>query len=151
MSTMATKLNERNCRQWAIQEKALLLAQGLWKYVSGEMRVPRPPIVASTSDAYSTTTPAARDPQDTDILPESTDTSYLNQFYHFLCDWEHWQMNHDNACGQLTSLIESTIQIWYRELTEPNQLWDMIEANFENVMMLDGRYEMTKLTSCQLE
>jgi len=153
MSTTATKLNERNYRQWAIEAKALLRAQGLWKYVSGEMRVPRPPIVASTSDASSTTTPAARDPRDTDydFLPESTDTSYLNQFYHFLRDWERWQMNNDKACGQLTSLMESTIQIRYRDLTEPKQLWDTIKADFEKVIKLDGRYEMAKLTSCQLE
>jgi len=151
MSTTATKLNERNYRQWAIEAKALLRAQGLWKYVSGEMRVPRPPIVA-TSDA-SATTPAARDPRDTgyDFLPESTDTSYLNQFYHFLRDWERWQMNNDKACGQLTALMESTIQIRYRDLTEPKQLWDTIKADFEKVIKLDGRYEMAKLTSCQPE
>jgi hypothetical protein len=152
MSTTATKLNERNYRQWAIEAKALLRAQGLWKYVSGEMHVPRPPIVA-TSDASSATTPAARDPRDTDydFLPESTDTSYLNQFYHFLRDWERWQMNNDKACGQLTALMESTIQIRYRDLTEPKQLWDTIKADFEKVIKLDGRYEMAKLTSCQLE
>ena len=84
MWTTATKLNERNYRQWPIEAKALLQAQSLWKYVSGAMRVPRPPIVA-TSDAC-TTIPTAHDPRDTDynFLPESTDTSYLNQFYHFL-------------------------------------------------------------------
>jgi hypothetical protein len=113
---MASKLNGRNYRQWAIAAKALLRAQGLWKYVSGEMRFPWPPIVA-TSDA--STTPTARDPRDTDynILPESTDTSYLNQFYHFLRDWERWQMNNDKVCRQLTVLMESTIQIRYRDLT----------------------------------
>jgi hypothetical protein len=67
MSTMATKLNERNYRQWAIEAKAVLHAQGLWKYVSGAMRVPRPPIVA-TSDASSATTPTARDPRDTEKI-----------------------------------------------------------------------------------
>jgi len=82
MSTTATKLNERNYRQWAIEAKALLRAQGLWKYVSGQMRVPRPPIVA-TGDTSSGTTPTARDPRDTayNFLSESTDTSYLNRFY----------------------------------------------------------------------
>jgi len=147
---MATKLNERKYRQWAIEGKALLRAHGLWKYVSGAMRVPRPPIVA-TRDA--STTPTARDPRDTSyhFLPESTDTSYLNQFYHFLPDWERWQMNNDKACGQLTALMESTIQIRYRDLTEPKQLWDTIKTDFEKVIKLDGRYEMAKLTSCQLE
>jgi hypothetical protein len=152
MSTTATKLNERNYRQWAIEAKALLRAQGLWKYVSGEMRVPRPPIVA-TSDASSATTATARDPRDTDynFLSESTDTSYLNQFYHFLRDWERWQMNKDKACGQLTALMESTIQIRYLDLTERKQHWDMIKTDFEKVIKLDGQYEMAKLTSCQLE
>ena len=122
------------------------------EYVSGEMRVPRPPIVA-TSDASPATTPTARDPRDADynFLPESTDTSYLNQFYHFLHDWERWQMNNDKARGQLTSLMESTIQIRNRELTEPKQLWDTIKTDFEKVIKLDGRYEMAKLTSCQLQ
>jgi len=65
--------------------------------------------------------------------------SYLNQFYHFLHDWECWQMNNDKACGQLTSLMESTIHIRYRDLTEPKQLWDTIKADFEKVIKLDGR------------
>jgi len=77
--------------------------------------------------------------------------SYLDQFYHFLRDWERWQMNNDNACGQLTSLMESTIQIRYRELTEPKQPWDTIKTDFEKVIKLDGRYEMAMITSCQLE
>jgi len=38
MSTTATQRNERNYRQWAIKVKALLRAQSLWKYVSGQMR-----------------------------------------------------------------------------------------------------------------
>jgi len=115
--------------------------QGLRKYKSGEIRVPRPQIVFPTSDASSTTTPAARDPQDTDynFLPGLTDTSYLNQFYHILRHWEQWQMNNDEACGQLTTLMESTIQIRYRDLTQLKQLWDTIKANFEKVIKLDGR------------
>jgi len=91
MSTTATKLNERNYRQLAIEAKALLGAQGLWKYDSAEMPVPRPTIVATTSDpSTTTTTRATRDPRDSDydFLPESTETSYLIRFYHFLRDWE---------------------------------------------------------------
>jgi len=60
-------------------------------------------------------------------------------------------MNNDKACGQLTALMESTIQLRYRDLTEPKQLWDTIKTDFEKVIKLDGRYEMAKLTSCQLE
>ena len=148
---MPTKLNERNYRQWAIDAKALLPAQGLWKYVSGEMRVPRPAIVATYDD--STPTHTARHPRDTnyDFLPESTDTSYLNQFYHFLREWDRWQMNNDKACGQLTSVMGSTIQIRYRDLTEPKQLWDTITDDFGKVIKLDGRYDIAKLTSCQLK
>jgi len=109
--------------------------------------------MVATSDASSANTATARDPRDADynFLPESTDTSYLNQFYYFLRDWERWQMNKDKACGQLTSLMESTIQIRYRDLTEPKQHWDTIKTDFEKVIKLDGRYEMAKLTSCHLE
>jgi len=115
------------------------------------MRVPRPTIVAS-SDA-SATTPAACDTRDTnyDFLPESTDTSYLNQFYHFLRNWKRWQIINHKACGQLTALMESKIQIRYRDLTELKQLWDAIKTDFQKVIKLDCRYEMAKLTSCQLE
>jgi len=150
MSTTATTLYECNYRQWAKEAKALLRAQGLWKNSSGEMRVPSPPIVATSGTSTTRTT---REPRDTDydFLPESTDTAYLNLFYHFLREWERWQMNNDKACGQLTSLMESTIQIRYQELTEQKQLWDPIKADFENVIKLDGLCEMAKLTSCQLE
>jgi hypothetical protein len=152
MSTTATQLNERNYRRWAIEANALLHTQGLRKYVFGEMRVPRPPIVA-TSDSSSATTRAARDHWDPDyeFLLKSTDTSYLNQFYHFLRDWERRQMNNHKACGQLNFLMESTIQRRYRELTEPKQLWDTIKADDGKVIKLDGRYKMAKLTSCQFE
>jgi len=140
MSTMATKQNERNYRQWDIEAKAQLPAQGLWKYVSGEMGVPRPPIVA-TCDASSGTTSAASDHRDTDydFLLELTDMPYLNLYYHFLHNWDRWQMNNDTACGQLTALMESTIQIRYRDLTELKPLWDTIKANFEKDIKPDGR------------
>jgi len=60
-------------------------------------------------------------------------------------------MNNDKACGQLTALMESTIQARYRDLTEPKQLWNMIKTGFEKIIKLDGRYEMAKLTLWQLE
>jgi hypothetical protein len=60
-------------------------------------------------------------------------------------------MNNDKACRQLTALMESTIQIRYRDLTELKPLWNTIKADFEKVFKLNRRYEMVKLTSCQLE
>jgi hypothetical protein len=112
------------------------------------MHIPRPPSVASTSDASSATFTDARDRRDTDynVLPESTDTSNFNQFYHFLRDWEGWQMNNDKACRKLTSLMESTIQIQYRDLTEPKQLLDTIKTDSEKVIKVDSRWEMVQLT-----
>jgi hypothetical protein len=97
-------------------------------------------MVASTTDASSTTPAAPCDPRNTDyhFLPKSTDSFYLNQFYHFLHDWERWQMNNHQAYGQLTSLMESAIQMRYREISEPKQLWDTIKSDFEKVIMLDG-------------
>lgn len=97
-STTATKLNERNYRQWAIEGEALLRRQGLLIYITGEMRVPRPPIVPSSGTA-STTPAAPRDPGDQsyDFQPESTDSAYLTRFNHFLRDWQRWQMNTDKA------------------------------------------------------
>jgi len=60
-------------------------------------------------------------------------------------------MNNDEACGQLTAMMESTMQIRYRELTELKQPWNTIKGDFEKLIRLDGRYEIAKLTSCQLE
>jgi len=39
----------------------------------------------------------------------------------------------------------------YREITEPKQLRDSIKANFEKVIKFNGRHEIAKLTSCQLD
>jgi len=152
MSTTATYLNECNYRQWAIEAKAVLRAQGLSKCISGELGVPRPPIVA-TCDAYSDTSPAACDTRnlDYDFFQESTDTSYLTQFYHFLRVWERWQMSNDTACGNLPFMMESSFQIWYQDLTEPKQLRDAITANFGKIIQLNGQLKMVKLTSCQLK
>jgi len=47
--------------------------------------------------------------------------------------------------------MESTIQIRYRDITKPKELWDMGKTDFEQVMRLNGRYKIAKLTSCQLE
>jgi hypothetical protein len=82
MSPMATKLNKRNYRQWDTEAEAQLRVPDLGKYISGEMHIPRPPIVASTRDTFPTTTPAACGPWDTnhDILLQWTDRSYLNEF-----------------------------------------------------------------------
>jgi hypothetical protein len=60
-------------------------------------------------------------------------------------------MNNNKSCGQLTGVMESTMQIQYRDLTEPKRLWDTNKTDFEKVIKLDGRYKMAKLTSCQLE
>jgi hypothetical protein len=60
-------------------------------------------------------------------------------------------MNNDKPCGQLTSLMESTIQICHRELTELKELSYTSNANFEMVIKLEGRYEVAKLTSSQLK
>jgi hypothetical protein len=119
-STIATKVNVLNNGQWAIAANTLPHVQFLLTYESGEMCVPRRPVAASTSDGSSTTTPASRDHRDTDynFFPQSTVTSYLNQFYHFLHHSERWQMINDKACGPLTCLMESMTQIRYRYLTE---------------------------------
>jgi len=60
-------------------------------------------------------------------------------------------MNNDKACRPLTTLMESTIQKRYQDLTEPKQLWDTIKAEFDKIINFDGRYVMAMLTSCQLE
>jgi len=82
-STAARKLTELNYRQWAVETEALLCGQGLWKYVTGEMRVTQPPFVP-TSGAASPMPAAPRDPRDIshDFQPKSTDSAYLTRFDH---------------------------------------------------------------------
>jgi hypothetical protein len=153
MDISATMLNERNYRQWALEMENVLFRQGFWKFVTGEMRVPRPPIVPSTSSAASTTPKVARDPRDSDynFEPESDDASYLTRFENFLRDWERWQMNNDKASGLINEFMEPTTKMRYREYKEPKALWEKIKADFEKVMKLDGQYELEKLASCKLE
>ncbi|KAF8534641.1 hypothetical protein BDD12DRAFT_913276 [Trichophaea hybrida] len=123
-TTTATILNERNYRQWALEMESILFRQGYWKFVTGEMRVPRPQIVPSTSSDASTTLKVARDPRDpnSNFEPKSDDAAYLTRFENFLRDWERWQMNNDKASGLITQFMEPTTQMRYREYKEPKAL-----------------------------
>jgi hypothetical protein len=153
MTGTVSKLNERNYRQWAIEAETVLFRQGLWKFVTGEMRVPRPPIIPSTSGETPTTPKVAHDPRDSDynFEPESTEPAYLSRFDSFLRDWERWLMNNDKASGQITDMMEPTMQLRYREYKKPKELWDKIKADFEKMVKLDGQHELEKLVLCNLE
>jgi len=166
-ASVSAKLTERNYRQWRVEAEAMLQGLGLWKYVTGEMRVPRPPLPpptpASSSDASSSGTSSGtsssstrfvlRDPRDADydFLPESTDSAYLGRFEHFLRDWERWQMNNDKAIGQVICTMDPATQMRFPNFTEPKLLWEAIKTEFEKAMKLDGNYEVAKLASCRLE
>ncbi|KAF8248443.1 hypothetical protein K440DRAFT_642487 [Wilcoxina mikolae CBS 423.85] len=163
MSSDSARLNERNYRQWAIEAEASLAANGLWKYVTGEMRVPRPPIVpASTSASTSTSASAStsepqkivrRDPRDHDydFEPESDDPNYLSRFEAFNRDWTTWEMNNSKAHGQIIKSIDTALQAEYRSIKQPKALWDKIRADFQGIIKLDGRFEREKLATCRLE
>jgi hypothetical protein len=60
-------------------------------------------------------------------------------------------MNTDKAWDQITTMMDPVIQLHYRELHEPKELWDRTKTDFEKVIKLDGQYELAKLTSCKLE
>jgi hypothetical protein len=166
-TSVSLKLTERNYRQWRVEAEAMLQGLGLWKYVTGEMRVPRPPLPPSTSDAStiivssdasssnasSPTRLVLRDPRDADydFLPESTDSAYLGRFEHFLRDWERWQMNNDKAKGQIVCTMDRATQMRFPNHDDLKLLWEAIKSDFEKVIKLDGNYELAKLASCRLE
>jgi len=112
-----SKPNELNYRQWAIEEEIVLFRQDLWKFVIGEMRVPRPPIVTSTSGETPTTRKITPDPRDClyNLQPEFTEAAYLSRFDSFLRAWERWLIKNDKASAQITDIMERTIQSRYRE------------------------------------
>jgi len=153
MTTTVSKLNERNYRQWAIEAETVLFRQGLWKIVTGEMRAPRPPFEPSTSGETPTTPKIAPDPRDFDynFEPESTEPGYLSRFDSFRRDWERWLINNDKASGQITDIMEPTMQLRYREYKKPKELWDKIKADFETMVKLDGQHELEKLVLCNLD
>ena len=66
MTATGSKLNERNYRKWAIEAEPVLFRQGLWKLVSGEMPVPKSPIIPSTAGESPTTPKVAHNPRDSD-------------------------------------------------------------------------------------
>jgi hypothetical protein len=66
MTATVSKLNEWNYHQWAIAVENVLFQVRLWKFVTREMYVPRPPIVPSTSGETPTTPKVAHDPRDSD-------------------------------------------------------------------------------------
>jgi len=124
MATSTSKLNKRNYREWAVEAENVLFGQGLWKFVTREMIVPRPLIMpvsaavaAATIDNSSTSTsttparPIARDLHDADydFLPESADVAHLTRFENFLWDWERWQINNDKAARQITTMTEPAL------------------------------------------
>jgi hypothetical protein len=90
MTTTVSKLNKRNYHQWAIEVESVLFRQGLWKFVTGAMRVPRPPIVPSTPGETPTTAKIVQGPRDSEhnFEPESIEPAYLSRFDSFLRDWE---------------------------------------------------------------
>jgi len=152
MTATVSKLNERNDCQRAIQAETVLFRQGLWKVVTGKMRVPRPPIIPSTSGETPTTPKVAHDPRDSDynVEHESTEPAYLSRFDSFLRDWERWLMN-NKASGQITDMMEPTMQLRYREYKKPKELWDKIKADCDKMVKLDGQHKLEKLVLCNLE
>jgi len=90
MTAAVSKHNERNYRQWAIEVETVQFRHGLWKFVTGEIRVLRPPIIPSTSGEYPMAPNLAHVPRDSDynLEPESTEPAYLSRFNSFLRDWE---------------------------------------------------------------
>ncbi|KAF8252000.1 hypothetical protein K440DRAFT_636185 [Wilcoxina mikolae CBS 423.85] len=143
MSSDSVRLNEQNYRQWAIEAEAPLATNGLWNYVTGEMRVPIPPIVpASTSALASTSEPrkiVRRDPCDLDydFEPESNDRNYLSRFEAFNRAWTTWEMNNSKAQGQIIKSIVRALQAEYQSIKEPKALWDKIKADFQGIVKFD--------------
>jgi hypothetical protein len=70
MTATVSKLNKRKHHQWAIEVEPILFRQGLGEFVSGEMGVPRPPIIPSTSGETPTTPKVHHDPRDSDYHVE---------------------------------------------------------------------------------
>jgi hypothetical protein len=140
LTTMVSKLNERNYHQWAIEAETVLFRQGRWKFITGDMSVLRTPIVPSTTGETPTTPNVAQDPRDSDynFEPESTESAYLSRFGSFLRDWERWLINNDKASGQITDIMEPTMQLQYPEYKKPKELWDKINVDFEKMVKLDG-------------
>jgi hypothetical protein len=60
-------------------------------------------------------------------------------------------MNDNKASGQITDLMEPTMQLGYREHRKSNELWDKITADFEKMVKLDGQHKQEKLLLCNLE
>jgi len=121
---MVSNLNEWNYRQWAIEAEIVVLQQGLWKFVTNELYVLRPPIVPSTSGETPTTPKVAHDPQDSDynFEPESTKLAYLSRFDNFLSDWGGLLMSNNKASGQITDMMEPTMQLQYEEYKKLKEL-----------------------------
>jgi len=136
-SITARKLTERNYSQWAVEVEALQRGQGLWKYVPGEMRVPRPLIVPTSGDV-STMPAAPRDPrhQSNNFQPESSDSDCLTRFNHFVRGWESSE-NHGMVTGWLSgAIIPSGDGIWDDKITP------------SRAVFVESKRERTKKLNC---
>jgi hypothetical protein len=59
---------------------------------------------------------------DYNFEPVSTELEYLSRFDSFLRDWERWLIKQVNASGQITDIMEPTMQLRYREYNKPKAL-----------------------------
>jgi len=57
-------------------------------------------------------------------------------------------MNNVKASGQITDMMEQTMQLRYREYKKPKELLNKIKAGVEKMVKLDGQHEREKLVLC---
>jgi len=60
-------------------------------------------------------------------------------------------MYNHNTSGQITDMMEQTMELRYREFNKPKELWDKTEADFEKMVTLDGQHELEMLVFCNLD
>ena len=75
------------------------------------------------------------------------------RFYHFLRDWRAYCNNYEKATVTISGMLEPSVRSRYSDekFDDPKVLWDTIKSDFEEIIKLDGEYEMAKLTTCKLE
>jgi len=60
-------------------------------------------------------------------------------------------MNNGKASGQITVMMEPTMQLRYQEYKKRKELWDEIMGDFEKIVKLDGQHELETMVLWNLE
>jgi hypothetical protein len=76
--------------------------------------------------------------------PKSKDSADVTRFDHFLWDWRTYCNNQPKATGTISRMLEPSVRRQYTDekFDDPKMLCDRKKSAFQEIIKLDGEYEI---------